>query len=44
VINVSDIKMLKLKVEIVCDRKIAWQEKLSKNLRRLMPALIVKLE
>ncbi|HID99270.1 MAG TPA: hypothetical protein EYP59_03145 [Thiotrichaceae bacterium] len=44
VINVCDIKTLELGLVIVGDKKIAWQEKLSKNLRRLMPSLVVKLE
>jgi len=44
VINVSDIKMLTLALTVICDKKIAWQEKLSKNLRRLMPTLKVRLE
>jgi len=44
VINVCDIKALDLGMTVVGDKKIAWQEKLSKNLRRLMPSLVVKLE
>jgi len=44
VINVSDIKSLDLELIVVGYKKIAWQEKLSKNLRRLMPALVVNLE
>jgi len=44
VINVCDIKALELGLIIVGDKKIAWQEKLLKNLRRLMPSLVVKLE
>ncbi len=44
VINVGDIKALDLELEVVGYKKVAWQEKLSKNLRRLMPGLVVKLE
>ncbi|MDM8559165.1 hypothetical protein [Candidatus Parabeggiatoa sp. HSG14] len=43
VINVCDIKALELELIVLCDEKIAWQEKLSKNLRRLMPGIIIKL-
>ncbi|RKZ37521.1 MAG: hypothetical protein DRQ49_16115 [Gammaproteobacteria bacterium] len=44
VINVSDIKSLELNLIVIAYKKIVWQEKLSKNLRRLMPTLLVKLE
>ncbi len=44
VIGVSDIKTLTFTLTVVCDKKVAWQEKLSKNLRRLMPTLIVESE
>ncbi len=44
VINVCDIKALDLGITVVGEKKIAWQEKLLKNLRRLMPSLVVKLE
>ena len=44
VINVNDIKALDLELVVLYSKKIAWQEKLSKNLRRLMPTLKAKLE
>lgn len=44
VINVCDIKALDLGLAILGQKKIAWQDKLSKNLRRLMPSLKAKLE
>ena len=44
VINVSDIKSLDIELVVIGSKKIAWQEKLSKNLRRLMPTLKAKLE
>lgn len=44
VINLCDVTMFELELVIMGDKKIVWQEKLSKNLRRLMPNLIVKLE
>ena len=44
IINVSDIKMLKLTLTLICEQKIAWQGKLSKNLQRLMPLLEVQLD
>ncbi|EDN66730.1 conserved hypothetical protein [Beggiatoa sp. PS] len=44
VINVGDIKSLDIELVVIGNKKIAWQEKLSKNLRRLMPTLKTKLE
>jgi hypothetical protein len=44
VINVCDIKALDLNLVLVVEKKIAWQDKLSKNLRRLMPTLKVQSE
>ena len=44
VINVGDIKALDLELVVIGSKKIAWQDKLLKNLRRLMPTIKVKLE
>lgn len=44
VINVCDIKALDLELVVIGQKKIAWQDKLLKNLRRLMPTLKAKLE
>ena len=44
VINISDIKSLDLGLVVKGNKKIAWQEKLTKNLRRLMPTLKASLE
>jgi hypothetical protein len=43
-INVSDIKSLDIELVVIGNKKIAWQEKLLKDLRRLMPTLKAKLE
>lgn len=44
VIHVSDIKPLMIDLSMIGDKKIAWQDKLAKNLQRLMPGLRVNLE
>lgn len=44
IIYVGDIEALNLELIILCYKRVAWQEKLSKNLKRLMPTLQTKLE
>lgn len=44
VMYVSDVKDLKLNVNITGYKHVAWQERLTVNLRRLMPNLQANLE
>jgi hypothetical protein len=44
VINVGDIKALDIELMVIGCKNIAWQDKLLKNLRRLMPTIKTKLE
>lgn len=44
VMYVSEVKGLTLKVTLVGKKHIAWQERLSVNLTRLMPTLATRLE
>ena len=42
VINICDIEPMDLKLKVMIDAKVLWQEKLAKNLKRLMPELVVQ--
>jgi hypothetical protein len=42
VINICDIQTIDLKLKVIIDAKVIWQEKLAKNLQRLMPELVVQ--
>jgi hypothetical protein len=44
VVYVSDIEKLDVNLTVVGYKNVAWQEKLSKNLKRLMPTLQTRLE
>lgn len=44
IIYINDVEALDLNLIILGYKRIAWQEKLSKNLKRLMPTLQTKLE
>jgi len=44
IIYIGDVAILDLNLIIVGYKRVAWQEKLSKNLKRLMPTLQTKLE
>jgi len=42
VINICDAETIDLKLQVMIDPKVLWQEKLAKNLKRLMPEIIVQ--
>ena len=44
VIHINDVEPLNLNLIVVGYKRVAWQEKLSKNLKRLMPTLQMQLE
>lgn len=44
VMYVSDVKKLQLKVILIGRQQVAWQERLSINLQRLMPSMQTVLE
>lgn len=44
VIYISDVEPIELALTVVGCKRVAWQEKLSKNLKRLMPSLQTQLE
>jgi hypothetical protein len=44
IIHISDVEPLNVDIIVVGYKRVAWQEKLSKNLKRLLPTLQTKLE
>ena len=44
IINVFDVEVFDIKLTIKGQKKVAWQEKLLKNLQRLAPTLYIQLD